>query len=160
MVHAPWNARPVRPVLEAMACGVPVVAGAVGVLPDTVLDGVTGVLVPPRLPKALRLAVRRLLNDKTRRAAFSTAASDRVEQRHTWDRIATETAAVYRGCVEAEPSPRDAGTAPSAAGRRGRRCASRMWAVLAGNGIRPGLAERGARREWQVTGGGGRWRVP
>lgn len=105
VVYAPWTARAVRPVLEAMACGVPVVAGAVGALPDTVLDGVTGVIVPPRSPRALGLAIRRLLTDKTRLAAFSTAAVDRVEQRHTWDRVATETTAVYRSCIGAGSKP-------------------------------------------------------
>ena len=54
--------------LEAMACGVPVVATAVGGLIDTVVDGVTGVHVPPRDPAALAAALRELLADGARRA--------------------------------------------------------------------------------------------
>ena len=64
--------------LEAMACGVPVVASAVGGLPDTVVDGVTGVHVPPRDPAALAAAVRALLADPLRRAAFGAAGARRA----------------------------------------------------------------------------------
>lgn len=82
--------------LEAMACGVPVVAGAVGGLPETVVDGVTGVLVPPREPTALARALRPLLADEARRDAYGTAAADRVEARYRTDRIASEISRVYR----------------------------------------------------------------
>ncbi|MEU4804967.1 glycosyltransferase [Actinosynnema sp. NPDC023587] len=81
--------------LEAMACGVPVVATAVGGLTDTVIDGVTGVLVPPRDRRVLAKALNSLLADLSRREAFGIAGTDRVAARYTWDRIAQDTERVY-----------------------------------------------------------------
>ena len=59
--------------LEAMACGRPVVATAVGGLVDTVADGVTGDLVPPRDPERLGEVLAALLADDDRRAAYGAA---------------------------------------------------------------------------------------
>ena len=81
--------------LEAMACGVPVVASAVGGLTDTVVDRATGWLVPPRDPAALASALRALLADPARRAAMGQAGLDRARQWYSWPRIATQTEAVY-----------------------------------------------------------------
>jgi D-inositol-3-phosphate glycosyltransferase len=81
--------------LEAMACGVPVVATAVGGLTDTVVDGVTGLHVPPGRHRAVRAAVRSLLNDDKRRIALAEAARNRVCTRYSWDRVATETVRAY-----------------------------------------------------------------
>jgi glycosyltransferase involved in cell wall biosynthesis len=78
-----------------MACGVPVVGTAVGGLTETVVDGLTGDLVPPRDPRALGGAVRRLVNDKVRRFAYATAALDRARQAYSWKRVATQVASVY-----------------------------------------------------------------
>lgn len=81
--------------LEAMACGVPVVATAVGGLTDTVVDGVTGLLVPPRSPKDLAGALRRLLGDASARESFGIAGTDRVRARYSWDRVAADTLRAY-----------------------------------------------------------------
>ena len=61
--------------LEAMACGVPVVAAAVGGLTDTVVDGVTGALVPPRQPRALADTLRSLLARPAVREQLGAAAA-------------------------------------------------------------------------------------
>ncbi len=63
---------------EAMAHGRPVVATAVGGLLDAVEDGVTGLLVPPRDPQALRLAIERLLRDPTLCEQLGVAARERA----------------------------------------------------------------------------------
>jgi glycosyltransferase involved in cell wall biosynthesis len=85
--------------LEAMACGVPVVASAVGGFLDTVVDGSTGTLVPPRRPDRLAAAMRRLLAEPFWREAYGTAGVDRARSRYSWDRIATATLAVYDGLL-------------------------------------------------------------
>jgi glycosyltransferase involved in cell wall biosynthesis len=85
--------------LEAMACGVPVVASAVGGMLDTVVDGVTGTLVTPRDPVALAEAVGPLLEAPSRRAEFARAGLDRVRSCYSWDRVAADTAAVYQQTV-------------------------------------------------------------
>ncbi|MFI5845222.1 glycosyltransferase [Catenuloplanes sp. NPDC051500] len=81
--------------LEAMACGVPVVATAVGGLTDTVVHGVTGELVPPRSPDALVAALRRVLYDDVRRSSYAAAATDRATRVYGWPSIASRIADVY-----------------------------------------------------------------
>jgi glycosyltransferase involved in cell wall biosynthesis len=82
--------------LEAMACGVPVVASAVGGHLDTVVDHVTGVHVPPRRPAETARQVRELLAHPTRRQAYGVAAADRARSRFSWPRIGQETTEVYQ----------------------------------------------------------------
>ncbi|MEO6086338.1 MAG: glycosyltransferase, partial [Umezawaea sp.] len=81
--------------LQAMACGVPVVASAVGALSDLVVDDVTGLLVPPRDHRALGNELRELLTDRTRCQMYSIAGADRARARYSWDRIAAETVMAY-----------------------------------------------------------------
>ncbi len=92
--------------LEAMACGVPVVASAVGGMVDTVVDGATGLLVPPGRPDALATALRQLLAEPFWREAYGTAGLDRARSRYSWDRVATDTLAVYQRTL-AEPAEVD-----------------------------------------------------
>jgi glycosyltransferase involved in cell wall biosynthesis len=82
--------------LEAMACGRPVVATAVGGLVDTVVGGVTGDLVPPRDPDRLGEVLAALLADDERRAAYGAAGVRRARARYRWSRVVADTEAVYR----------------------------------------------------------------
>jgi glycosyltransferase involved in cell wall biosynthesis len=95
VVCAPWYEPFGIVPLEAMACGVPVVASAVGGLTDTIVDGVTGSLVPPRKPAALAAAVRELLWNPGLRVAYGSAAADRARTRYSWNKIAADTVALY-----------------------------------------------------------------
>jgi D-inositol-3-phosphate glycosyltransferase len=81
--------------LEAMACGVPVVVSAVGGLVDSVVDGVTGLHVPPRRPDRLAAALRSLLADPERRSSFGASGVRRVRSRYGWDRVADATLEAY-----------------------------------------------------------------
>ena len=81
--------------LEAMACGVPVVARAVGGLADTVVDGVTGDLVAGGDPRTLGGTLRRLLGDDVRRFHYAAAAVDRATHAYAWPSVAARLAAVY-----------------------------------------------------------------
>jgi glycosyltransferase involved in cell wall biosynthesis len=83
--------------LEAMGCGVPVVGSAVGGLMDTVLDGVTGSLIPPRSPESIATAVRNLLSlPPNARAAMGRYGVERVRHCYDWDRVARDTERSYR----------------------------------------------------------------
>jgi starch synthase len=100
--------------LEAMACETPVVASAVGGIPEIVVPGETGVLVPieaegggsvePRDPeafsRALADAVNALMDAPERRAAMGKAARARVEAHFSWQAIAEQTLAFYRELLE------------------------------------------------------------
>jgi glycosyltransferase involved in cell wall biosynthesis len=81
--------------LEAMACGTPVIASALGGHLDTVVDGTTGVLVPPGHPAQLARRIRRLLASPMLLEGFGIAAADRAQARYSWERVARETVAVY-----------------------------------------------------------------
>jgi glycosyltransferase involved in cell wall biosynthesis len=96
VVTLPWYEPFGMVPLEAMACGVPIVASAVGGHLDTVVDGVTGTLVPPRDPEAAAGAIRALLADPAKRAAMGLAAAGRARERYSWARVAADTAGVYQ----------------------------------------------------------------
>ena len=96
--------------LEAMACETPVVASAVGGIPEIVVPGETGILVPleaegggsvePRDPeafsRALAGAVNSLMAHPERRAAMGAAARERVLAHFSWSAIAAQTLEFYR----------------------------------------------------------------
>lgn len=80
--------------LEAAACGLPVVAGASGGIADAVADGETGVLVAPTDLHAATDAVRHLLVDRTLAARLGAAGRERVVARYTWSRVVGELRAI------------------------------------------------------------------
>ena len=82
--------------LEAMACGVPIVATPVGGIVDFLEDGETGIACPPDEPDALAGAILRLLRDPELARRLSAQARKLVVERYGWDRIADEMDAVYR----------------------------------------------------------------
>jgi len=105
VVSVPWYEPFGIVPLEAMACGVPVVAAAVGGLTDTVVDGVNGVLVPPRRPDALAAALTALLADPARRVDMGIAGAARARARYGWRRVAVATAQAYEDLLGAtQPS--------------------------------------------------------
>jgi glycosyltransferase involved in cell wall biosynthesis len=81
--------------LQAMACGTPVIAPAHGGHMDAVVDGTTGILIPPDRPALLAQRIRQLLAHPMLIEAYGMAAADRARSRYSWDRISTETLAVY-----------------------------------------------------------------
>ena len=94
--------------LEAMACGVPVVATAVGGMIDTVVNGVTGIHVPPRRPDLVAQAVRRLLAHPTLRAALGAAGTRRARERYSWERVADAIVETYADVAAARrPAARE-----------------------------------------------------
>lgn len=88
--------------LEAMACGVPVVASAVGGMLDTVVHDVTGRLVKPKSPAGVADAVNHLLRDEFLRQSLGAAGRDRARARYSWDRIAADTQRIYDRLVAAD----------------------------------------------------------
>jgi glycosyltransferase involved in cell wall biosynthesis len=79
-VSASWHESFPNNILEAMCAGLPVVATATGGVPEQVADGLTGILVPARNPKALSEAVLALAHDRERRQAMGRAGRERVER--------------------------------------------------------------------------------
>ncbi len=85
--------------LEAMACETPVVASAVGGIPEVVADGRTGLLVPPSEPAALARAVNRLLDDPALAAEMGRAGRRRASAEFSWRAIAEQTVALYETII-------------------------------------------------------------
>jgi glycogen synthase len=106
--------------LEAMACETPVVASAVGGIPEVVSHGETGLLVPaetldpsevePRHPaqfaRDLAAAVNTLLDDADLRASMGRRARERVEQQFSWPAIARQTVRFYEDVIAGHRSGR------------------------------------------------------
>ena len=86
-------------VLEASACGVPVVASKVGGLPEVVQDGVTGLLVPPADHVALADALEGLLKNRTLRRQMGEQGRQFVHASYAWDTTALTMEALYERIV-------------------------------------------------------------
>jgi glycosyltransferase involved in cell wall biosynthesis len=83
-------------VLEAMACGLPVVATPVSGTAELVRGGENGLLVRPAQPDDLAAAVLRLAEDESLREAQGRRGRWLAEHRYSWDAVAAQTLAVYR----------------------------------------------------------------
>ncbi len=101
VVCAPWYEPFGIVPLEAMACGIPVVASSVGGLIDSVVDGGTGRHVPPRDAGAVADAVRGLLLDEPQRRQLGANGRKRMTARYAWSRIAADTERSYRATIAA-----------------------------------------------------------
>jgi phosphatidyl-myo-inositol dimannoside synthase len=80
--------------VEAAACGLPVVAGRSGGIPETVLDGETGLLVAADDPAEASTAVRRLLDDGSLARRLGASGRKMVESKYNWDRVAADLARI------------------------------------------------------------------
>jgi glycosyltransferase involved in cell wall biosynthesis len=92
----------VQPVslIEAAAAGRPVVATRVGGTPDVVIDGLTGVLVPPGDPEMLARAIVSVLADPHRAAAKGEAARRHVQPRFSMSSFVDETLGIWRDAID------------------------------------------------------------
>jgi glycosyltransferase involved in cell wall biosynthesis len=90
-----WEGLPIA-LLEAMAAGLPVVATRVGGVPEVVVDGVTGLLVPPRDPEAFSKAILKLLQDPDLRQKMGQAGRERVMEHFSAERMVQDTEALYQ----------------------------------------------------------------
>lgn len=117
VVCAPWYEPFGIVPLEAMACGVPVIAAAVGGLVDTVVHGTTGLHVPPQDPAALAAAIDEVVADPAWAGELGDNGYRRVRARYSWSRIAADTEKAYQTALSAA-APGQPGTARRSAARR------------------------------------------
>ncbi|MCV7379252.1 glycosyl transferase family 1 [Mycobacterium alsense] len=99
--------RPPRatPALQAMACGVAVVALPVGVMTDVVVDGVTGQVLSQHGAAPVAVALRSFLAQSFRCESMGAAGRSRAVSRFTWDRIALDSVNIYRQIVPQNRAP-------------------------------------------------------
>ena len=91
----PFAAVPV----EAMSCGLAVVATSAGGTPEAIVDGETGIVVPPGDPEALAKGLRRLAEDDALRLRLGERAAHVARERFDLDRYIDRLEAYYRGCI-------------------------------------------------------------
>ena len=82
-------------ILEAMACGLPVVGTHVGGTPEIVADGKTGILVPPQHPEQLAAAIRSFIENQTLRREMGKQGRRRAEEHFSLERMVENYEALY-----------------------------------------------------------------
>ncbi len=102
VLSSDWEGNPLA-VMEAMAAGLPVIATAVGGVPELVESGLQGILVPARDGAALTEAMRSLINNEERRKAMARAARSKAIATFNVDRMAQGYAQVYQDAMKESP---------------------------------------------------------
>ncbi|MCW6005277.1 glycosyltransferase family 4 protein [Micromonospora sp. CPCC 205371] len=106
LVCTPSHACLNRAALEAMACGVPVIAAATGGLSEAVADAAVGRLIAPGSPERLAATIQALLTDSALRDAYGAAGTERVRQQYSWHQATQRTLDTYRrACGHHAASP-------------------------------------------------------
>jgi glycosyltransferase involved in cell wall biosynthesis len=82
-----------------MSCGLPILASNVGGIPETVRDGIDGLLCPPGDPASLRKNIMRLIDSAPRREQISISQRQRILKHYPWEHIAARYAEVYRSVL-------------------------------------------------------------
>lgn len=82
-------------VVEASACGKPVVVSNVGGLPEIIENGISGFIVPPRDPQQTAMAIERLILDETLKFKMGQAGRERVKTLFNWDDNVTQMTKIY-----------------------------------------------------------------
>jgi len=90
--------------LEAMSCGVPVIASRVGGIPDIITDGKTGLLVEEKNSKQLAETIEALLKDSELRSRLVNNASRVIKTEFSWDRIAKRILREYEAILNSKKS--------------------------------------------------------
>jgi glycosyltransferase involved in cell wall biosynthesis len=93
-------------ILEAMARSLPVIATSIGAIPEQVVDGETGLLVPPSDARRLQAALEKLLIAPGQRAAMGAAARRRYEEHFSIARCANVLRCLYRSLADAKSDNR------------------------------------------------------
>ncbi|MBR2211038.1 MAG: glycosyltransferase [Fibrobacter sp.] len=86
--------------IEAMELGLPVVASNVGGIPDVVVDGVSGILVPEKDPEALANAFKKLASDAGLVRDLLAGAEKRIAECFSWDKIIERQIQAYSKCLK------------------------------------------------------------
>ena len=82
--------------LEAMSCGLPVVATDIGGNNEVISSGVNGFLVPPKSPKDMAEGLLKLLNDAPLREKVGVAARNTILTNYTWDKVTDKIMECYK----------------------------------------------------------------
>lgn len=87
---------------EAMSCGLPIAASDVGGIPETVRDGIDGLLCPPGDPASLRQNIVQLISSADARLDISKSQRQRILDHYPWENIAARYADVYREALDSD----------------------------------------------------------
>jgi glycosyltransferase involved in cell wall biosynthesis len=111
-------------IVEAMACGKPVIGTDVGGIPEIIREDTNGFLVPPRSPRALADRINAILENEDKAARFGIAGRKIVENEFTWERTASGYEAFYERVLAAREEKNSKG---SARGRRLRKALAKAF---------------------------------
>ena len=86
--------------LEAMSCGLPVVATAVSGNVDVIVPGKNGLLIPPKNPEIMANSISTLIENKELRERLGAMARNTIEENYTWDIVAQKYVKLFRKVIE------------------------------------------------------------
>ena len=86
--------------LEAMSCGLPVVATNIGGIREVISSGENGILFSPGSPKEMADAIIKLLNDESLRIKLGSNARETILEKYTWDRISDNFIDIYKSILK------------------------------------------------------------